>query len=281
MIILKTNKALQKHLQSSTKTNKKIGFVPTMGALHNGHISLIENSIQQQLYTVCSIFVNPTQFNSAADFEKYPITITTDILALEKAGCHVLFLPIVTEIYPNNYVPKYYELGFLETVLEGKYRPGHFQGVCQVVHILLELVQPHILFLGQKDYQQCMVINKLIELEQLAVQLQIVPTKRAETGLALSSRNIRLSNMGLQNATAIYRCFAHIQLHRQLATIAELQQQCQQILLHNNFTHIDYVSFCDTTSLLEFNASYLPKKFVVLIAAFLEEVRLIDNTVFE
>jgi pantoate--beta-alanine ligase len=280
MIIFKTKKHLQQHLETITKSNVPIGFVPTMGALHQGHISLITASLQQQLYTVCSIFVNPTQFNNSADFEKYPITLDADIEALEQAGCQVLFLPSVQEIYPDTYIAKHYNLGFLETVLEGKYRPGHFQGVCQVVHILLQLVQPDILLMGQKDYQQCMVIQKLLAIEQLPVQLQIIATQRAASGLALSSRNMRLSQQGLQQATAIYQCFQFIQQHKTEKSFAFLQQHCEQLLYNNGFTTIDYIAFCHPTTLADSSQQQSTNNFVVLIAAFLEDVRLIDNMVF-
>ena len=149
----------------SAEKGKTIGFVPTMGALHAGHISLIKASKNENPITVCSIFVNPTQFNDPKDFEKYPVTIEKDIDMLKEAGCDVLFLPSVEEMYPEGIVTEnHYDLGYLETILEGKFRPGHFQGVCMVMQRLLKIVSRIDLYLGQKDYQQCMVIKRLIEL---------------------------------------------------------------------------------------------------------------------
>ena len=155
MLIFKFAADIKKYLNAVKEKGAAIGFVPTMGALHNGHISLIKHSKKQTDITVCSIFVNPVQFNNAEDFEKYPITVENDILLLQENGCDILFMPSVAEMYPDEISKqKHYDLGRLENILEGKYRPGHFQGVCLVVEKLLTIVEPNILFLGQKDFQQ-------------------------------------------------------------------------------------------------------------------------------
>src|ERR1700737_4918300 len=162
MILFKRAGDLTRWLKEQHSRGKSIGFVPTLGALHPGHISLIDISKKSTGITVCSIFINPTQFNDPKDFEKYPITIEKDIYLLEKAGTDALFLPEVDDVYPGGTKElEKYELGGLETLLEGKYRPGHFQGVCQVMRRLLDLVAPDDLFMGQKDYQQCMVVRRL------------------------------------------------------------------------------------------------------------------------
>ena len=200
MILFKKANDLRKWLDAQHKNGKRIGFVPTMGALHPGHISLIKKSKTENPVTVCSIFINPSQFNDPADFKKYPVTIETDIDMLEEADCDALFLPGSEEIYPDGYSnSKLYDIGYLETVLEGKYRPGHFQGVCMVVDRLLDIVQPDQLFLGQKDYQQCMVIKRLLILKGQTdkIGLSICPTLREADGLAMSSRNLRLSEKSL------------------------------------------------------------------------------------
>ncbi|MFZ1534928.1 MAG: pantoate--beta-alanine ligase, partial [Chitinophagaceae bacterium] len=196
MILFKKATDLRKWVDAQSKKGNSIAFVPTMGALHAGHISLIDAASKENQVTISSIFVNPTQFNDLKDFEKYPITIEKDIEMLEAAGCNVLFLPSVKEIYPEGIKPEMqYELGYIETILEGKFRPGHFQGVCMVVHRLLDIVQPDNLYLGQKDYQQCMVISKLVELinQQDTIKVNICPTLREKDGLAMSSRNMRLN----------------------------------------------------------------------------------------
>ena len=155
-----------------------------------------------------SIFINPTQFNDPTDFKKYPVTLEKDIVMLEAAGCDILFLPSVEEIYPDGTTTTmHYDLGYLETILEGHYRPGHFQGVCMVVHRLLDIVKPDNLYIGQKDYQQCMVIKRLIELIGMKdlIQVNISPTLREPDGLAMSSRNMRLSDEERKNAVNIYQ----------------------------------------------------------------------------
>ncbi|HUP11867.1 MAG TPA: pantoate--beta-alanine ligase, partial [Niastella sp.] len=167
MIIFKYADQLARYIEQQKKAGKLIGFVPTMGALHNGHITLINLCQQGTAVTVCSIFVNPTQFNNPTDYQLYPNTIEKDIEKLEAAGCDILFLPAIAEMYPQGTTNlEHYDLGYLETLLEGKFRPGHFQGVCQVMNRLLTMVKPHKLFMGQKDYQQCMVVSRLLQLMQ-------------------------------------------------------------------------------------------------------------------
>ncbi|MEX6689733.1 pantoate--beta-alanine ligase [Danxiaibacter flavus] len=278
MILYKTVQDIRSQIKTLKEKNQKIGFVPTMGALHEGHLSLIRQSKQQTDVTVCSVFVNPTQFNDIKDFEKYPVTIEKDIMLLEQEKVDILFLPAVIEIYPNgvNEV-KHYELGYLENILEGKYRPGHFQGVCQVVHRLLEIVQPDALFMGQKDYQQCMVIKKLLEIEQINTELIIVPTKREADGLALSSRNMRLSDGAKEEALAIYKTLNHIKNNIQSTSFEELTQNGADFLLNEGFSKVDYVAIADANT-LEPVEKYDPgQKLVALIAAFKDPVRLIDN----
>ncbi|OYU55263.1 MAG: pantoate--beta-alanine ligase [Chitinophagaceae bacterium BSSC1] len=279
MILLKTAIELQNWITKQKLKGAKIGFIPTMGALHNGHISLITNSKSQNLLTVCSIFVNPTQFNDSSDFEKYPQTIESDILALEKVGTDLVFLPDLAQIYPSGTGQQpIYNLGNLENLLEGKYRPGHFQGVCQVVDKLLDLVQPDKLFLGQKDFQQCMVISKLLALKQSQTELVICPTLREPSGLAMSSRNMRLSEIGRQKAAMIFQVLNQIQtkLNTQ-QPIDQLIEAGKKVLLEAGFERIDYLELVEAQS-LEPIAHWEPQKqAVLLIAVYLEGIRLIDN----
>jgi pantoate--beta-alanine ligase len=279
MILIKNAIELQNWMAKQKRKTPKIGFVPTMGALHEGHISLITNSKTQNLYTVCSIFVNPTQFNDPLDFEKYPQTIESDILALEKAGTDLLFFPNQAQIYPSGVDQQpYYEIGNLEKRLEGKYRPGHFQGVCQVVKRLLDLVTPDKLFLGQKDFQQCMVIQKLLTLQQSAIELVICPTLREASGLAMSSRNMRLSEEGKHKAAIIYQTLQDIQ--SKLAVVASIQvllDTGKRTLIHAGFDSIDYLELVDPQSLEPITNWEPQTKAVLIIAAYLEGIRLIDN----
>jgi pantoate--beta-alanine ligase len=281
MIVFKHIKDITVFVAEERKNSKTIGFVPTMGALHDGHLSLINSSIKKNNTTICSIFINPTQFNNNKDFEKYPVTIEKDIELLEKNKCDVLFLPAVDEIYPKNSLPqKKYDLGYLETVLEGKYRPGHFQGVCQVIHRLLEIVQPHQLFLGQKDYQQCMVISKLVEIIKMPVKLIIEPTLREKNGLAMSSRNMRLSNDEKKHATKIFETLLFIKKEIKLGDVENIKKRATQNLQDAGFT-IDYVEIASAADLSVKEYWDGNTKLVALIAAFLNEVRLIDNMILQ
>ncbi|MBA4198390.1 MAG: pantoate--beta-alanine ligase [Chitinophaga sp.] len=278
----KTNDLSRKIAQLKNEKSFTIGFVPTMGALHNGHISLIEKSKLEADITVCSIFVNPTQFNDSKDFEKYPVTIEEDIYQLETAGCDILFLPSVDEIYPHGLaLKKVYALGELENILEGKFRPNHFQGVCQVVEKLLEIVQPHQIFMGQKDYQQCMVVKKLLQLiDNTTTQLILSATQREQSGLAMSSRNIRLSNEAKYKATAIFQSLQFIKNNINNTSLQQLTEQAKENLINTGFEKIDYISICNAEDLSELKNYHPSTKTVVLIAAFIEGVRLIDNIVF-
>ena len=277
MIIFKNSDDLKKYLAHFQSLDSQIGFVPTMGALHKGHISLLEISKKKCAITVCSIFVNPTQFNDVKDYENYPITIGNDILQLEKAGCDVLFLPQSTEIYPNgiNHL-RSYDLGFLETILDGKYRPNHFQGVCQVVDILVNFVNPDVLFIGQKDYQQCMVIKRLLDIVKSKVKVIIGSTCREQSGLAMSSRNQRLSEPQKEQATAIYKMLLYIKEHINSISPNELSDFATSFLLSNGFNCVDYVCIANAAT-LEQTPIVNSKPQVALIAAKIGDVRLIDN----
>ena len=277
MILFKKITELTAFIARQKQKGQPIGFVPTMGALHNGHISLILNSKKHDTITVCSIFVNPTQFNEAKDFKKYPVTLEKDIDMLEKNGCDVLFLPTVKEIYPDGLSKQpYYNLGYLETVLEGKYRPGHFQGVCQVVHRLLSIVQPYYLYLGQKDYQQCMVIKKLINLTELKTAVVIGNTLRESDGLAMSSRNMRLNEQERKKAVKIAETLFFIKKEIKPGYVGDLKERAQQYLLAENFK-VDYVEIATADTLTTIENWDGKQPIVALVAAYLNEIRLIDN----
>ena len=281
MIIFKYAEPLARYIQQQKTAGKQIGFVPTMGALHNGHIALIDQSIQATSVTVCSIFVNPTQFNNPSDYQLYPNTIERDIMKLEAAGCDALFLPSIAEMYPQGTTGlEHYELGYLETLLEGKFRPGHFQGVCQVMFRLLSMVQPHQLFMGQKDYQQCMVVSRLLTLMKSGIQLVTCPTLREADGLAMSSRNLRLSPPDRQLATTIYQCLTLIKQQLNQGVFWPVIKEKGEKMLTDAGFRIDYVELADANTLqpaIATMATVYQGPRVALIAAFLHEVRLIDN----
>jgi pantoate--beta-alanine ligase len=277
MLLIKDIPVLQAYLASRSKAGESIGFVPTMGALHEGHFSLVETALSANACTVCSIFVNPTQFNDPADFEKYPITLDTDIRGLEGAGCSVLFLPTASSLYPGGTGGlETYDLGFLDTVLEGPNRPGHFQGVCQVMRRLLEAVKPQNLYMGQKDYQQCMVVSRLLEIMGASVRLYTCPTLREADGLAMSSRNRRLSEAGREKANGIYQALSLIKKELKAGPVEPVLSRGRALLEEKGFQP-EYLSLADASRLEPVNVWDGKQPLVALAAAFLEGVRLIDN----
>jgi len=279
MLIFKSISQIQSYLKSAGTAGAKIGFVPTMGALHEGHIALIKAAQQENQITVCSIFVNPTQFNNPVDLEKYPRTTEKDIEMLHDNCCDVLFLPDVEEMYPDGKVlKKQYDLGFVETVLEGASRPGHFQGVAQVVEKLLDIIKPDNLYMGQKDYQQIAVVRRLLQLTESNIQLKTVPTSREPDGLAMSSRNKRLTEPQRNIAGVIYQCLVSIQSKMGFQDFAIIKKECEDILIKKGFRP-DYVALADAGTLEPLENYVNDKKMVALIAAFIGDVRLIDNLV--
>ena len=277
MLILKHINDISNYFTALQANGIKIGFVPTMGALHPGHVSLIAEAKKNSGTVVSSIFVNPTQFNDTKDFEKYPNTIEQDIYLLEKAGCDTLFLPSVKEMYPEGLsTTKQYDLGYLETVLDGAYRPGHFQGVCRVVEKLLTIVHPDKLFLGQKDYQQCLVIKKLSALMEADMEIVICPTLREADGLAMSSRNLRLTDADRKKAPLIYETLQFIQQNIRPGYLNDLKERAANYLTAEGFK-VDYIEIADASTLALMETWDGKTPLVALAAAFIGEVRLIDN----
>ena len=276
MVIIRKISLLRDHL-SRVRAIGSIGFVPTMGALHEGHLDLIRASLSGNRVTVASIFVNPAQFNDPRDFEKYPVTIEKDIRLLESQGCDLLFLPAVMEIYPEgNFGDEYYELGRLDRELEGRFRPGHFQGVCKVVSRLLDAVDPDRLYLGQKDYQQCMVIARLLELKGLTSDLCICPTRRERDGLAMSSRNVRLSPHARSIAPLIHGMLEYARSNLRPGDLGHLRQYIMKNLKDGGFVP-EYVEFANASDLSLRSNWDGREPMIALAAAYLDGVRLIDN----
>lgn len=279
--IFKTKNDLQQHLRAKRLAHKTIALIPTMGALHTGHLSLIEQAKAVSDLTVCSIFVNPTQFNDPKDLEKYPRPIENDIALLESVACDVLFLPSVAEMYPDPNEVWNLDLGQLDHIWEGEHRPGHFQGVTQIVHKLFTLVQPHFACFGQKDFQQVMVIQKMIEIKQLPIQLIICPIIRDQNGLALSSRNVRLSEGGKVKALVLSKALRYINEHIASSTILATLQKAENIILAAQDVKIEYLAICETKT-LEIATNFHPdKQYVALVVAWVDGIRLIDNMLLQ
>ena len=220
-----------------------------MGALHKGHLSLIAESKKDTDITVCSIFVNSVQFNNPEDFEKYPSSVENDILLLEEAGCDILFIPSEHEIYPDAASKnKHYDLGPLEKVLEGQFRPGHFQGVCLVVERLLNIIDPDYLFLGQKDYQQCLIIKMLISQLDKKVKVKICPILREKNGLAMSSRNLRLNEEQKNKAASLYKTLTSIKNNLRVKIFHQLKNNAI-IKLEKKGFKVDYLELAKSKNL--------------------------------
>ncbi|MGX1751572.1 pantoate--beta-alanine ligase [Sphingobacterium sp. NPDC055346] len=277
MKIFRTKKELQHELAGIRQQNQVITLVPTMGALHEGHLSLINYAKPLTDITVCSIFVNPTQFNDPKDLEKYPRPIENDIALLESVGCDILFMPTVEEMYPENDPEWHIDLGNLDQIWEGEHRPGHFQGVTQIVFKLFDLVKPNQACFGQKDFQQVMVIQRMIDIKNLDIKLLICPIIRSEAGLALSSRNARLSEEGKENALTIITALRFIQDNLEQKSVAELLDGAKTIIASNPAVELEYLSICETSTLAPVDNIESGKDYVALIAAWVEKVRLIDN----
>lgn len=276
MIIFKKPDDISAFLEKKNLQGLSTGFVPTMGALHTGHIYLLQECRRENDCSIVSIFVNPTQFNNKEDFEKYPITVEQDIYMLEASGCDVLFLPGRNEIYPPGYSAEYYELGRMETILEGEFRPGHYQGVCQVVDRLLDIIKPSKMYLGLKDYQQCIVLSRMATSKSIPVLLRLCETVREPDGLAKSSRNMRLSPAARETAAYIYQVLNNIKHSFGKVNQQELIRSGIAMLQDQGF-QVDYLSIADAKTLNPATEKQPASELVVLIAATIGGVRLIDN----
>lgn len=276
MIIFNKTNEIAEYLQNLRNSGKTTGFVPTMGALHQGHLSLIKRAQQGNNVVICSIFVNPTQFNDPADLEKYPRPIAEDIKKLEAAGCDILFSPAVNEMYADN-EQWHLNIGELEHLLEGEFRPGHYQGVTQVVYKLFNIVKPDRAYFGQKDYQQFMVINKMVELMHLPVKLVMCPIEREADGLAMSSRNIHLSSADRQHALILSKTLKWVKGHFDKNNVAQLQAEAEKQISAETGVQLEYFVIADGDNLHPANQN--THNFVALIAARVGNTRLIDNMI--
>jgi len=276
MEIFTSRAALQAYLRQLRKLNKPIGLVPTMGALHAGHLSLIKQAQSQNDVVVCSIFVNPTQFNDPKDLEKYPRTIDADIRMLQDANCDVLFNPDVKEIY-DNHEQWHLPLGELEHLLEGEFRPGHYQGVTQVVSILLSVVEPDTAFFGQKDYQQFLVISKMVRMLHIPVKLVMCPIKREPDGLAMSSRNVHLSADERSHALILSKTLNWVKDNFKSTPFPQLKAEAESMISREAGVELEYIEIANGETLKP--APESDKNIVALVAARVGKTRLIDNVI--
>ncbi len=273
-----------KELQAALRKHKKksIGFVPTMGALHAGHISLMKNSIKENDVTVCSIFVNPTQFNVKSDLKKYPRTLEADSEKLKKAGVDYLFAPSIKEIYPNG-TKKTVKVNLkgLDKRMEGEFRPGHFEGVVQVVHRLLKIVNPDRIYMGQKDFQQFTIIGQMIKSLRMKVELVVVKIKRAKDGLALSSRNVRLTPAKRKWAPIIYKTLKKAKRIMRSKTVQEVEAIAMEELGKPRGYKPEYFTIVDGHSLLPIEDWSDSDYIIAATAVWAGKIRLIDNIILK
>lgn len=258
-----------------------LGFVPTMGALHAGHRSLVARAVAENELTIASIFVNPTQFNEESDLTSYPSTPRQDYALLREAGCDLVFHPTVSEVYPKSGLPEPdYQPGYLAETLEGAHRPGHFAGVVQVVHRLLDIVRPERLYMGQKDYQQAAIIADMIRSLELPVELRVCPTVREQDGLAMSSRNVRLSPDIRRRAVRLFETLTKVR-----QTIDTLPPEAQEQLALWQLADADfrpeYFRIVDGATLRPLNEYSSTEHAVACTAVWAGGVRLIDNMILK
>jgi pantoate--beta-alanine ligase len=278
LIVLNTQNDLQETLENHRVLGKAVGFVPTMGALHMGHLSLLQQAKSENDIVVCSIFVNPTQFNDPKDLDKYPRPIENDIIMLQSVNCDILFLPEVNEMYGNN-EEWTHSFGEIETLWEGAMRPGHFKGVAQIVYKLLKLVHPNKSYFGQKDYQQTVIVKKLCKDFSLTTEIIVCKVIREENGLAMSSRNIRLSENERQDSSKIYEALVSSKLlvQQKVYNIAYIIEQATAKLLEIKNVTLEYISIVDAENMSEVSEINANSKQLMIIALRIGNTRLIDN----
>jgi pantoate--beta-alanine ligase len=279
MELLKTVRKLQLFLAEKQKNDSTIGFVPTMGALHPGHLALVRQAVAENDIAVVSIFVNPTQFNDKNDLLHYPRTLETDCQMLNEAGATIVFAPPVKEIYPEPDT-RVFDFGDLATVMEGKFRPGHFNGVAQVVSRLFDIVKPDRAYFGEKDFQQLAIIRAMVKQLHLPVEIVSHPIVREADGLAMSSRNTRLSPELRQKAPAISQILFDSQKTKKTLSIAALKQEVNDRINAVPGLQTEYFELVDGYSLQPVTDWNDSDYIVGCVAVFAGEVRLIDNVVY-
>ncbi|MEI7661313.1 MAG: pantoate--beta-alanine ligase [Bacteroidota bacterium] len=273
-----TIKETRDYLSAKAGQGSSIGFVPTMGALHDGHISLVNQSKKENDLTVCSIFVNPTQFNNREDLVNYPRSLSRDSKLLEEAGCDVLFAPENTEMYPEGETASIeIEFGMLEKVMEGKFRPGHFSGVATIVKKLFDIVNPTRAYFGKKDFQQLAIIRFMVKTLQIPVEIVGCETIRETDGLAMSSRNLRLTIAERQTAPIIYQVLSKLREKSGKFPVRELKEWAVKKIQENPELRIEYFEISDRDSLVPLENWSHKNRAMAFIAVFLGDVRLIDN----
>jgi pantoate--beta-alanine ligase len=276
--VFKEIESLKTCLNGFLVTGKSIGFVPTMGALHQGHLSLIRESKKDNELTVCSIFVNPTQFNNPDDLKNYPRDFDQDLELLRRNDCDIVFHPSVEEMYPVPPMEKF-DFGMLDKVMDGVFRPGHFNGVATVVKRLFEIVNPTRAYFGLKDYQQLVIIHRMTKDYRLPVEIVPCEIVREKNGLAMSSRNQLLSEAEKKQAALLYATLKVVKVRAGFATISEIKQYVENQFRKIKNVKLEYFEIVDMYSLKPLKAWAESKNVIACIAAYVGKVRLIDNII--
>jgi len=276
MLIFTEIKSLQQEIKS-IKDGATIGFVPTMGALHEGHLSLVENAKKENDIVVVSIFVNPTQFDNTDDLINYPKTIEKDLSLLKSFNCDIVFTPTPEEIYANNIQSQSFDFEGLEFQMEGKFRAGHFNGVGTIVERLFKIVEPHKAYFGEKDFQQIQIIRKMVEKKNLLVQIISCPIHREKDGLAMSSRNTRLTETQRDAAPFIYETLKKAKIQFGTKNASKVLKWVENEFKNHPLFNLEYIEIADEETLLPVKTKNSTKKYRAFIAVFAGKVRLIDN----
>ena len=278
MRIFKTKTELSSYLSSNSKLST--AFVPTMGALHKGHLELVEKAKSESDIVICSIFVNPTQFDKKEDFNSYPNTLSNDLTQLEKINCDVVYTPAVSDLYGEDEKIKHYAFDGLDRILEGKFRKGHFDGVATIIEKFFEIIKPQKAFFGQKDLQQLLIVRSLTKKLNLSIRIICIPTVREESGLAMSSRNKLLNKEELEKATILYKSLLYCRKNAKNLSIQQLKENISVRFEKEESLELEYIAFANYSTLK--SISHLKEKgeTAVCIAAFVGGVRLIDNIIF-
>jgi len=277
MKVFKKKSDLKEFLQQQKNDNNTVGFVPTMGALHQGHLSLIKESKKKNSLTVVSIFVNPTQFDKQEDLDKYPKTFDNDVRLLESIDCDVLFFPSVKEIYDTNIESTNFDFDGLENQMEGEFRDGHFDGVGTIVKTLFEIVEPNNSYFGKKDFQQLQIIKKLVKKHNIPVKIKGVSIFREDDGLAMSSRNTRLTKQHREAAPFIYKTLKKAKRKFGTKDVVKITEWVKKRFKKHPLLELEYFTIADEKSLQTATTIAPNKKYRGFIAVFAGDIRLIDN----
>ncbi|MHA6248662.1 pantoate--beta-alanine ligase [Pontibacter sp. CAU 1760] len=279
MEVIEQVQSIRERVQALRCSGKTIGFVPTMGALHQGHLQLLQAAAQDNDVTICSIFVNPTQFNNPSDYNLYPRTLAEDSQLLKAVGCDILFVPKAEEVYPSQHALLQFSFGALEQVMEGEHRPGHFNGVATIVSKLFHLVQPHRAYFGQKDLQQVAIVRQLVHTLSFDVQLVCYPTVREEDGLAMSSRNTRLSASQRKVAPHLHQALLLAREQLKQKPVAAIKAEVHDYLRPLEEVQLEYFEIAHPATLQPLEDVHDANEVALCLAAMVGPVRLIDNLV--